>query len=354
MDLSVIIPTHGRSAKAAACVQALTRQTLASDRFEVILALDGVDPATVEAVTRVWDGPDDQLVIDVTPHSGPSAVRNRAVARARGRSLLFLNDDVVPSPTLAQVHADEQAEAFQRGRPAMIVGSAPWKRRQPDTLFDRLLRETSMVFFYDRMDGPASLGDPMRDWGFRHAWTLNLSVPTDLVRDAGGFTVFPQPFYGYEDVELAFRLSEASATPVLYRPAARVEHDHPMTLAQYLRREYTLGHEAITVARLRPRCARAVFGREVGAPEEIAYARLFVEREERAVRQLHGSLLQASALPASAGDGLHGALLVRTLYEQHLPLKRWFWRRGLLDAAEGRALDCPAWADADHPHAAAA
>lgn len=354
MDLSVIIPTHARSAKAAACVQALARQTLAPERFEVIVALDGVDPGTVEAVTRVWTGPDDQLIIDVAPHSGPSAVRNRAVARARGRSLLFLNDDVVPSPTLAQVHADEQDEAVQRGRPAMIVGSAPWKRCQPDTLFDRLLRETSMVFFYDRMDASLAPGDPMRDWGFRHAWTLNLSVPTHLVRDAGGFTVFPQPFYGYEDVELAFRLSQAHGAPVLYRPAARVEHNHPMTPGEYLRREYTLGHEAITVARLRPRCARAIFGRDVDAPEELAYARLFVQREEHAARRLHESFLQAATLPASAGDGLHGSLLVRTLYEQHLPVKRWFWRRGLLDAAEGRALECPAWADAGQQHAAAA
>ena len=33
----------------------------------------------------------------------------------------------------------------------MVLGSAPWKVHEPDSLFDRLIRETSMVFFYDQM-----------------------------------------------------------------------------------------------------------------------------------------------------------------------------------------------------------
>ena len=42
-------------------------------------------------------------------------------------------------------------------------------------------------------------------------------------------------------------------------------------------------------------------------------------------------------------DGPSGAMLRRTLYQWHLPLKRWCWRAGLLEAAEGRAM---------HPEAA--
>jgi GT2 family glycosyltransferase len=353
LDLSILIPTFARPAKIGACVASLARQSLPLDRYEVLVGLDGPDPASVEAVTRVWDGPDDQLTIDVAPHSGPSAVRNRLLARARGTSILFLNDDVVPSGTLAEVHVHEQAEAQRRGRPALIVGSAPWKRFTNECLFDRLVRETSMVFFYDTMDTPEGLAQSMKDWGFRHAWSLNLSGPRDLILDVGGFTVFPQPFYGYEDIELAHRLAHHHAVPVLYRPGARVEHDHRMDPAEYLRREYTIGHEALTFARMRPQCAMTLFGRDVTSRDEAEYSRMFVERERTMVGRLKASFEQTSLLSPGLLSGESGAILRRALYEQHLPLKRWAWRAGLLDAIERKAL-VPAAADALWDHRAAA
>src|SRR5205814_9227455 len=134
----------------------------------------------------------------------------------------FLNDDMVPGPGLIAAHAQHQEE--RRERSALIIGDSPWAIHQPDRLFDRLLRETSMVFFYDVMRRDT---DPERDWGFRHAWMLNLSAPADLVRAAGGLAVFPSR-YGYEDDELAFRLSRRFGAAVLYRPDAVAVHDHRM------------------------------------------------------------------------------------------------------------------------------
>lgn len=337
-SLSILIPSFARSAKLGACVASLARQSLPIDQYEVLVGLDGPDPDSVEAVTRVWDGPDSALTIDVAAHSGPSAVRNRLLARAKGEYVLFLNDDVVPTGTLAEIHLHEQAEAKRRGRPALIVGSSPWKRYTNERLFDRLVRETSMVFFYDTMDTPEALSQPMKDWGFRHAWSLNLSGPMDQIKAAGGFTVFPQPFYGYEDIELAHRLAGKFQTPVLYRPAARVEHDHRMSPDEYLTREYTIGHEALTFARMRPACGLALFGRDVTSQDEAEYSRLYVQRERAMVQNLRSTFDQMAMLPPELFTGESGATLRRLCYQQHLPLKRWAWRAGLLDAFERKAL----------------
>lgn len=339
IEVSVVIPTRGRPGKLGACVASLARQSLPVDRYEVLVGLDGPDPASVEAATRVWDGPDDRLTIDVSAHSGPSAVRNRLLARAKGRTILFLNDDVVPSGTLVEVHAHEQDEAHRRGRPALVVGSSPWKRFSNERLFDRLIRETSMVFFYDRMDTPEGLSQPMKDWGFRHAWSLNLSGPLDMILSAGGFTVFPQPFYGYEDIELAYRMAQKHAAPVFYRPAARVEHDHRMDPCEYLGREYTLGYESLTFARMRPACSLALFGRDITGREEAEYCRMHVERERTTMVRLKASLEQMGLMSPDILSGESGATLRRLLYEHHLPLKRWAWRAGLLDAFECKALE---------------
>jgi GT2 family glycosyltransferase len=343
--LSVVVPTFARSAKLGACVASLARQSLSFERYEVLVALDGPDPASVEAATRVWDGPDECLVIDVAPHSGPSATRNRVTNRARGKYVLYLNDDVVPAATLLEVHLREQEAASARGREALIVGAAPWKRWTNECLFDRLVRETSMVFFYNHMDTPESRAQPMKDWGYRHAWSLNLSAPTAMVQDVGGFTVFPQPFYGYEDIELAYRLAERFKTPVLYRPEARVEHDHRMDPAEYLRREYTIGHEALTFARMRPECAQSLFGRDVTSRSEADYCREFVERERPMAQRLKATFEAAALLSPELFSGEHGPIVRQAFYEQHLPLKRWTWRAGLLDAIAGKALK-PANADA--------
>ncbi|MCL4741110.1 MAG: glycosyltransferase [Phycisphaerales bacterium] len=345
MDVSVVIPTHARPDRLAACVRALAAQTVGGDRFEVLVGIDGGedDPRAAEAVRAAlraaWPHDRaDRLGVVPLPRQGQAAVRNALLARARGETIVFLNDDVVPGPGLLAAHLAAQREARAAGRRALVVGSAPWRVHTPDRLFDRLIRETSMVFFYDRMDAMLRAGEAGRDhdWGFRHAWMLNLSAPAALVREAGGIAVFPDT-YGYEDDELAWRLARRFGTRVLYRPEAVAVHDHRMDPEDYLRREFRLGHAAWGFARAAPECARDMFGRDVASGEEAAYSREFVRRERATAERLEASFRALADLPADAASGPHAGAIVRLAYEQHLLLKRWHWRRGLLAAADEHA-----------------
>ncbi|MHC4709636.1 MAG: glycosyltransferase family 2 protein [Planctomycetota bacterium] len=212
----MIIPTHGRPRKAAQCVRALATQTLDPDRYEVLVGLDGPDPDTEGAVTEAWpDAPPEALRVVTCRREGYNAVRNELLAMCRGRTLVSLNDDVRPRPEFLDVHRAEQQRGAEAGRPAIVVGLSPWVSHPADRLFDRLVRETSMVFFFDRMDD----ADPDRDWGFRHAWGLNVSMPAGAVSAVGGWTVFPLE-YGYDDIEIAWRLRKRFDARVLYRRSA--------------------------------------------------------------------------------------------------------------------------------------
>lgn len=334
MDLSVLIPTFNRPEKVAACALALSRQTLDPDRFEVLIGIDGPERGERETISRALrdEQAASRLRIETAafPKCGQASVRNRLLERARARFLLFLNDDMLPSPPCAAAHLREQQQLLQAGRPALIIGDCPWRIHQPDRLFDRLIRETSMVFFFDHMRGTGS--EPHRDWGFRHAWLLNLSAPAAMVREVGGFTAFPDT-YGYEDDELAWRLKERFGTPVLYRPDAAAIHDHRYEPEEYLARERRLGHAAWGFAKAAPACACAMFARDITSPEEVAYSRAFVDRERAGVERLRESFLATAQLPSAAIDGLHAPDLLRLIYQQHLLLKRWEWRRGHLEAA---------------------
>ncbi len=316
-ELSVLIPTCQRPDKIAACCSALAEQTLGTDRFEVLVGVDGPDTGERALIAQALP----RARVEAFEHGGPAATRNKLVARASGDIVLFLNDDVTPRPDCLATHVEAHRDA---SAPAMMLGAAPWRVHEPDRLFDRLIRETSMIFFYDRMDSQTD-----RDWGFRHAWTLNLSIRSETMRESGGFDD-SLPCACFEDLEWAWRVSRMGVA-LRYRPAAVVEHDHRYEPAQYLARERMLGREAVRLERAAPECAHALFGKSLLSDDELAYSRAFVERERRDVERLERSFVGLADLPANTVEGQAADRLIELLYQQHLLVKRWHWRSGLLE-----------------------
>jgi glycosyltransferase involved in cell wall biosynthesis len=333
MDVSVIIPTYQRPERLGACLRALAGQRLAAGTFEVLVGLDGPDAASQDSAAGAWQG-SAGLEVVTCRRQGYNGVRNELLRRARGRLMVSLNDDVLPEPGFLEAHA--AAHRATAGRPVIVSGYSPFRIPPGDTLFDRLARETSMVFFYDQMIAPASPFHASRpadhDWGFRHCWGLNFSAPLAAVREVGGFTAFPL-CYGYDDIEIAFRLRARFGTPVLFRPEARADHDHRYGPRDVLDREFKLGGTAWRFAAVNPAFGLEVFGRDIRSRDELEYSRSFIERERKAAERLERSFLDLTGIPAAAVSGPDATRLVNLIYEQHLLLKRWWWRKGLLAAA---------------------
>lgn len=370
---SVIIPTYQRPAKAAACVATLARQALPHERYEVLVGLDGPDATTADAVERAWHaagGRRGHLRVEECPRAGLNATRNTLLDMARGSVLVSLNDDVLACERLLEEHLFAQSRALELGLSgACVSGSAPWVRPDAadETVIDVLVRETSMIFFHDQMNDEvarreASSSALPRDWGFRHCYGLNFSLPMWSVRETGGFVAFPLT-YGHDDIELAWRLKQRFGFPVWYRPDARVEHDHRYRAADILAREHNLGVASYRFAQHSPEFGQALFGRDVTGEDELSYSEEFVRRERSLAQRLRETFLQLDGAPSSIlgreggacedrrahhGDSSSRGTIVQALYQQHLLLKRWTWRVGLLRAA-GRAcanttLDGPAQA----------
>lgn len=342
MNASVLIPTYGRAAKLAACVTSLLKQRT-SARFEVVIGIDGgledKDRAARLAAEGAWKagapGAGRELRIIDCPREGYTLVRNRLVEAARGEWMVSLNDDVVCEPEFLDAHLMAHAEREKRGKgPAIVVGDSPYVQRPRETLLDRLVRRTPMVFFYDIMNTAEGRADRERDWGFRHCFGLNFSVRLGAVREVGGFFARPH-LYGYDDIELGFRLTRRFAMPVLYRPEAKLWHDHHYEPAQILERERKLGESAWIFAGENPQFALACFGRDIRSDQELAYSREFVHRERAAADRVRETFMTFGAIAADAVDGPNERELLNALYQQHLLLKRWEWRTGLLAGAGG-------------------
>jgi len=322
--VSVIIPTNRPWAVIEPCLRALAEQTAHERDMEVLLVYNGAAPAQRE-LARDWP-----FALRVGHLAAPNigAAKNWALDRAQGAWILLLNDDVLPDPGFLSAHLEAHRRA---ARPAMVLGQSPWRSYPDETVFDRMIQSTSMVFFYDQLR-------PHEWCNYRHAWNLNLSIPRSVLGDRR-FDEALGPFF-FEDLELAWRLETESGVRVWYAPEAVAVHDHRYTFDGYFEREFALGQAAVRLWNANPGCFRSTYGADLDAAF-LDYARRYVVAEGRREEELRRRLAVVCGRPTTDLADSAGVCdeIVQALYVAHLPLKRLAFRRGLLAAAERVAVD---------------
>lgn len=103
-DFTVVIPTFQQPALLLKCLDALGRQRLPHNQFEVIVVDEGNSPDTETAVAlfakqTTRDGmPVAVRYLAQVEKLGPAAARNRGWQAARGRFIAFTADDCLPEP----------------------------------------------------------------------------------------------------------------------------------------------------------------------------------------------------------------------------------------------------------------
>jgi GT2 family glycosyltransferase len=209
-DLAVVIPTRERWGVLARTLEALAGQTL--DGFETLVAVDGDDqrvPATVAGL------PDVRVLAG--ERAGPAAARNRGAAATDRALLLFLGDDMIPTPELIARHLDRHNR--EPSPEVAVLGHVEW---HPEVAGDRLARwlEWSGSQFEYRALG----ADRPEDAGFGRFYACNVSLKREAFVGAGGF----DPAFrtaDYEDLDLGWRLHQRGMR-LRYEPGALVHHLH--------------------------------------------------------------------------------------------------------------------------------
>lgn len=226
LELSVVVPTHGRPERVRSLLELIDLQTLAPERFEVILVDDG-SPVPIELAgsPRPY-----ALRLLRQDNAGPAAARNRGTAQARAPLVLFLNDDALPAADVFAKHVAAHRE--HAGRVA-VLGSFPFASHLSDRPFVQVLSDSDLLF-----DFPGLRDRELHDWTF--FWTCNISLPRAALEAVGGFDSERFREAIVEDVELGYRLQQAGYR-VLYRADIACEHDHDMGPDAYFRRMHRLG-----------------------------------------------------------------------------------------------------------------
>ncbi len=99
IQLSVVIPTYQRLPLLAKCLDALSRQTLPRESFEIIVVDDGNQQAIADAVAEFGRRTGLKLhYLGQTQRRGPAAARNRGWQAAKAPLVAFTDDDCLPEP----------------------------------------------------------------------------------------------------------------------------------------------------------------------------------------------------------------------------------------------------------------
>jgi GT2 family glycosyltransferase len=188
-DVSVVIPTFNREERLHRVLSALARQ--AEDGFEVVVVSDGSTDGTDEYL-RSSQAPL-AVVAERQANAGPAAARNRGVQLASRELLIFVDDDVVPTPQLVGAHVAAHARLGDR---AVVIGPMLNPPDHDMTMWIRY-EQAMLAKQYDAME--------RGDWSAtsRQFYTGNASILKKHLVSAGGFDT---ELRRAEDIELALRL----------------------------------------------------------------------------------------------------------------------------------------------------
>ncbi|GAB3136968.1 glycosyltransferase [Micromonospora sonneratiae] len=208
IELSVVVPTYEDAQCLELTLRSLARQSLAAERFEVIVVRDGGEADGYADIPDAGKGLNLHLV-ELSEQRGRAAARNEGVRHATAGLLLFLDADSYATPRLLERHLAHHRVA---GRPAVLIG-----RRDEiglEHIEAALTGQETIPTPRRRADGGGDLrfpaGDPAgEEWlqaGWLFSFTHNVSVSRALFDEVGGFDERFGLRWGLEDIELFYRV----------------------------------------------------------------------------------------------------------------------------------------------------
>ena len=247
---SVIITTYNRWDKLARCLDHLAQQTCPVDQFEVLVVDDGSSDRPARPLAdwaadypfalRTWR----------VPNGGQGNARNYALSKAQGDIILFIGDDIYVAPSwLAQhaaVHTKYPAEHIG------VLGFTTWAADVPVSPFMYWLEHGGHQFKYGALARRPEIDTELHlveaDYWF--FYTSNLSLKRSLLLKDSFSPTFKA--YGWEDIELGYRLQQRHAFKLYYQPLATAGHDHVMAESELNARMRAVGRSAVLFQQMYP------------------------------------------------------------------------------------------------------
>jgi cellulose synthase/poly-beta-1,6-N-acetylglucosamine synthase-like glycosyltransferase len=222
------VPAFNASRDIDACLRSLLGQSVARDRYEVLVVDDGSTDNTAEIVAMY------PVRLLRQAHAGPASARNHGARGAKGEFFLFTDADCVPVQTWIEEIA-RPLEADSR----VAASKGVYRTKQQGLISKMAQVEFEEKYAHLRRQPYIDFVD-----------TSSAAFRADAFWQAGGFdTGFGAA--SNEDTLLSFTLS-ALGWRMVFCESAVVYHRHSETLMQYLRRKWRHGYWRVRVYQRHP------------------------------------------------------------------------------------------------------
>jgi glycosyltransferase involved in cell wall biosynthesis len=220
-EISVVVPFRNGRTDLPQLLERLTRQTLAADRYEVIMVDDCSTDDSAEWLRKqlaARSQPPVITLISSAQHGGSYAARNLALPKARADALAFTDADCQPDPAWLERGLAALADSPR------VAGAIVLERSRPDSIVEmidasRFLRQEHFV----------------ANEGF--GATANLFVRREVFTAVGEFDASLQSGGDYEFGQRAGR----GGFPITYAADASVRHHCRRTLTALFRKAHRVG-----------------------------------------------------------------------------------------------------------------
>ena len=293
--ISVVTPTHDRKASVLRLLRALEDGGVPPEQLEVLVVADGCSDDTA-AVVRAEKFPFPVQVIEHTPARGSAAARNLGAAHARGKLLVFLDDDIEPFAGMLTEHERAHREL---GVPGAVVGpSKPVRHLGADWI------SLGVWAWWD--DRFAEMERPGHRFRYDDVFSGNLSLPASFFAKVGGFD--PEILCGH-DYDLGLRVIQAGGR-VAFSSRAGGWHHESRDYAGIWRRKFEEGRGDVDLIRRHPRL----------------WPVLALSRPLPKARTLRGMLRRLAFAAPWLGDAIAGLLRLMQVVQEFFRMRR-AWAR---------------------------
>ena len=224
----MVTPTHNKVELLERTLHSLDRQDLPWSDYEVVVIDDGSTDGTARFL-RDYRPNHGWKAVRQEQNRGRAAARNRGLAHASGDLVVFLDDDMELATGFLRAHREfHEARAHSAG-----VGNVVMHPDLDVAPIDRYMSTRGAQKIRER--GPLP---------WKYFSTNNASVMREDLMAIGGFD---ENFvhYGFEDLELAWRLEKERGVTFGYVPGARSLHIHPHSLDDVLAKKTLCGRSSL-------------------------------------------------------------------------------------------------------------
>jgi glycosyltransferase involved in cell wall biosynthesis len=233
LDYSIIVPTYQRPESLTRCLEAIQGLHFRRDRFEVLVVDDGSPSPPADIVASLDHSLQARLVS--MRHAGPATARNTGAQLARGRYLVFTDDDCRPHP--------DWLDSIDRWTSSRL-GPVAIGGHTVNVLTDNVYAEASqgIVDYLYEYFGEHSARR-------RFFTSNNLVVPREDFVDVGGFDE-TFALAAAEDRDFCERWL-AAGKALQYASDVVVSHAHTLGFVRFNRQHFNYGRGAFGLHRSR-------------------------------------------------------------------------------------------------------